>query len=260
MGAPQANRILCSKPRQPQTPLRQIAVFRLSCSIAKSYTRPGFRRTVSLLQQYSVNREISLIFGGRPLTSYPGFRPMPVQDWLPANVTHYSENEMVRRIHKSVMYTQDCRILRLGLPCRQSFILYSGAHELPLPVTSVIAGFLRHSRRGVFLAFRAAIGLPDRPRFWILSTQWLPIVTPRSPVPFAAKLTATPPAVDGFRLLRSPHGEWTGLASGYPHDARTGPAGCLEAWVGFVHRVGRVYDFTMELSFVPSAFSFQQKR
>ena len=89
LGAPQ----FCRLPSSGLISRRCLRSHQTACTffIAGSYTRPGFRRTFPLLPQCSVNREISLSFGERPLTSYPSFRSMPVQDCLPANSTRHSE-------------------------------------------------------------------------------------------------------------------------------------------------------------------------
>ncbi len=210
----------------------------LPFSIAGSYTRPGFRRTLILLQQCSVNREISLSFGKRPLTSYPSFRTMPVQDCLPADFTRHSEKIIC--LFSTLLLNSSAwkRISRAGT---DTFPI-----GLPLPVSSVIAGFLQRSRRGVLLAFRVVIGLPGRFALGFLPHSGcllrrpevpylLPRRTARHPLPLTVSVFST--SFTGCGRASLPE---------YPPENQTGLTGCLEAWVSFVHRVGRVHDPVMK--------------
>ena len=118
---------------------------------------------------------------------------------------------------------------------------------LPLPGSSVIAGFLQRSRRSVLLAFRAAISLPGRPALGFFPHSGCLLRRPKVPylLPRRTARHPLPLTVSVFSASFTECGR-AGLPE-YPPEAQTGLTGCLEAWVSFVHRVGRVHDPAIKL-------------
>ena len=163
---------------------------------------------------------------------------MPVQDCLPADFTRHSEKMLClfSTFPNSFAWK---RISRAGT---DTFPI-----GLPLPGSSVIAGFLQRSRRSVLLAFRAAIGLPGRPALGFFPHSGCLLRRPKVPylLPRRTARHPLPLTVSVFSASFTECGR-AGLPE-YPPEDQTGLAGCLEAWVSFVHRVGRVHDPAIKL-------------
>lgn len=148
---------------------------------------------IRTLQEYSVNREISLSFGERPLTSYPGFRP---------NLYRIGCLQISPSIQNDLQLFPQC-------------VLYGYFHRL-LPLYRDFSPSKHCALGGVPFVIPAAGPASVR----VIPTPWASIAAPGSSVHFPASPSATCVSVDGFRLLPPPHGGGTGRRNRYPCSVR----------------------------------------
>ncbi len=154
-----------------QTPPFRRSYFIFDPSITSMIRPSPYIRT---LQEYSVNREISLSFGERPLTSYPGFRP---------NLYRIGCLQISPSIQNDLQLFPQC-------------VLYGYFHRL-LPLYRDFSPSKHRALGGVPFVIPAAGPASVR----VIPTPWASIAAPGRPVRFHADTFATAFVVDGFRLL-----------------------------------------------------------